>query len=350
MNDFYDLLGLSRKAEDDTVAKAYRRYALAYNPLCSKENSGSTSGNLTPEQQAEKFKLISQAYVVLSNPKARAIYDLYGEEGVRHGGTGNQGIPGGLDLDNVDPQRVFTRFFGVDNPFQILGDIDGVKGNQHDFFSNVAAQQKVFVKCPPIEVTLPITLEDVFFGATRRAVWQAVLPQPTSAVAPAAADQDCSQQRLQGALGGFATLSVEEHFDLTVPKGAKSGDRYVVAGKGNGAPKMARGDVFIVFQLQPHDRFRREGDDLVVKVPITLSEALCGTTVKVRTMEDRELCVLIDEIVHPKYRSRVAGEGLPRGATASGLRGDLIVECDTKFPSFLTLEQKSELQRILNAS
>lgn len=352
MNDFYDLLGLNRQAEESEIAQAYRRYALAYNPLCGQGNSSSEPGGddhtgLTPAQQAERFTLISQAYVVLSDPKARGIYDAYGEEGVRHGGTGAQGVPGGVDLDGIDPQRVFTRFFGVDNPFQIVGEIDGVKGNQHDFFSHSAARQKTFVKCPPIEVTLPVTLEDVFFGATRRATWVAQVTHAASAAAPGPADQAKPGGNSGGPVGGLTVTQVPESFDMVVPKGAKGGDRYAVAGKGNGAPRMARGDVYLVFQLQPHDRFRREGDDLVVTVPITLADALCGTTVKVRTMEGRELSVLIDEIVHPKFRTRVAGEGLPR--SGGGGRGDLVIECDSKFPSFLTIEQKSELRRILDA-
>ncbi|CCW62842.1 unnamed protein product [Phytomonas sp. EM1] len=327
MTDYYTVLGLSRLAEEDEIAKAYRRYALAYNPQCHPQDPDL-------ETLAKRFRAVCQAYTVLSNPRARAVYDLYGEEGVKHGGTGNQGIPGGMELDGIDPQVVFKRFFGVDSPFQVVANIDGVQNNQHDFFSEVAAQQKVAQKCPPMEVRLPISLEDAFYGAMRKVTWTA--------------SHYVAGSGEGGGRNGSVQLSTES-FEVRVAKGAKTGDRFHIDGRGNTSPGFARGDVVVVLQLQPHDRFRREGNDLVVTEPIFLSDALCGTTLTVRTIDGRELRVLIDEIVHPKFRTRVAGEGMPRGSEPSAPRGDLVVECDTKFPSFLTLEQKMELRRILNA-
>lgn len=124
MADYYEILGISHQAENDEIAKAFRRYAMAYNPLCHQQSTDL-------EVLRHKFKRVAQAYTILSDPKIRAIYDLFGEDGVRHGGTGQQGIPGGLDIDAIDPQIVFKRFFGVDNPFQIVGNVDVVQNNQH---------------------------------------------------------------------------------------------------------------------------------------------------------------------------------------------------------------------------
>nr|CCC96012.1 unnamed protein product [Trypanosoma congolense IL3000] len=318
MADLYDVLGILHDAEDDAIAKAYRRHSMAVNPQCNPDHPD-------PSGLEKQFKRVSQAYVVLSNPKARGIYDLYGEEGIRHGGTGAQGIPGGIDLDSVDPYAVFRSFFGVNNPFQVIGEISGLRNNRHDFFSTTAVIPKSLEKVPSIEVQLPVTLEDVYYGAVRRATWK------------------CTFVRQ-----GTETV-VEESFELRVPKGAHSGDKFIVDGKGDWKEGHARGDVVVVLELLKHDRFRREGDDLVVRVPITLREALCGVTLTVQTMEGTDVAVLIDEIVHPKYSRRVVGQGLPHNDEPSNPRGDLIVECDTIFPGFLTLEQKSELSRILDA-
>lgn len=337
MSDYYAVLGLSRQAEDDEIAKAYRRYAMAYNPQCHQQG-------VNTHDLVLKFKLVCQAYAILSHPSTRAVYDLYGEEGVRHGGTGENGfVGGGLDIDNIDPNKVFNHFFGVDNPFQIVGTIDGVQNNQHGFFSTVTTQPISLPKCASIHVELPITLEDVFYGAKRKATWR------------------CTHYHgVENAM--YWTV---ESADLNVTKGAGSGDSFLLSGRGDTAPGHERGDVVVTLKLLPHDRFRREGDDLVMVVPIMLHEALCGTTVMVQTMDGRSLSVLIDEIVHPTFRTRIAGEGLPRRlnetCTAATLyvdgascedndaRGNLIVEYATKFPSFLTLEQKSELRRILDA-
>ncbi|EPY23058.1 heat shock protein-like protein [Strigomonas culicis] len=318
MTDFYEVLGLARLAEDDEIAKAYRRYAMAYNPKCHLEDPNQ-------KELMQKFKLVGQAYTVLSQPKVRAIYDQYGEEGVRHGGTGNQGIPGGLDLDSVDPNRVFETFFGLSDPFQQIGAVSGVRNNQHDFFSTAAVQPTQVGKFAPLLLQLPITLEDVFYGATRKVTWS---------------------KQVTAVDGGI--VGTVEAYEVQVPKGAATGDVITLAGRGNSTPVLHAGDVLVQLELQPHKTFRREGDDLVVAVPITLTESLCGTTVTVTTMEGRALPILIDEIVHPKYRTTLKGEGLP-SHHSNGARGDLIVEYIVNFPGFLTLEQKSELRRILDA-
>lgn len=319
MTDYYEALGLTREAEADEIAKAFRRYSMAYNPQCHEDHPD-------PQALMQQYKLVCQAYSILSEPKIKAIYDMYGYEGVRHGGTGSQGFPGGLDIDAIDPHAVFKKFFGVDNPFQVVGNIDSVQNNQHEFFSHVSALPKKLPKCAPLEVHLPMTLEDVYYGAMRTATWK------------------CTHRRKQQP----DTYSTES-FELRVEKGAKTGDRFTIEGKGDTAFEHARGDVIVILELQPHERFKREGNNLVMVVPISLTEALCGTTIVVRSMEGRELSVLIDEIVHPKFRTRIVGEGLPQDQDQSAPRGDLIIECATQFPSFLTLEQKSELRRILDA-
>ncbi|KAG5496255.1 hypothetical protein JKF63_02556 [Porcisia hertigi] len=324
MIDYYEFLGLKRQAGDDDVAKAYRRYALAYHPHCHPDSADQ-------DKLQRNFMVAAQAYTVLSDPKKRAIYDIFGEEGVRHGGTGEQGVPGGVDLDHIDADLVFTRFFGVDNPFQVMGKIDCVKGNQHNFFSTISGLPPNPPKCPSMEVLLPVTLEDVFYGATRRATWNA-----THAAVPT--------------LGTMETVTAES-YEVRVEKGAKTGDRFTIDGLGNTAPGYARGDVVVILDLVQHPRFRREGDDLVTSVNLCLRDALCGTTVTVCTMEGRELSILIDEIVDPAYRTRITGEGLPISCGGGHeARGDLVIEFTTKFPSFLTAEQKTEIGRILDAN
>ena len=316
MADFYAILGLSHTAEADDIAKAYRRAALTYNPEC----------NLEHPDRAElerRFKLISQAYVVLANPKARAVYDVYGEFGVLNGGTGKVGLPGGLQLDEVDPGAVFRRFFGVDNPFQVLGDISGIKNNQHQFFSASAATDKSPPQVGPVQVVLSVSLEDVFLGATRSVTW--------TRVHTTARDETTTE-----------TVASE----VTVPKGAADGTTLVLRGKGSTKHGMRAGDVFIRLESQNHAKYARKGDNLHIVVPISLVDALAGVSVAVVTIDGRELQVLIDEIVHPKYQKRLIGEGM---AKQDGGRGDLVVECDIQFPKYLSSEQKTEVKRILSS-
>lgn len=319
MSDYYTVLGISHQAEADAVAKAYRRSALTYNPECNPNH---------PDQRhlARQFRLVSQAYVVLSDPKIRAIYDQYGEDGVRHGGTGTVGVPGGLQIDAINPDAVFRRFFGVDNPFQVIGDINGVNNNQHTFYSNSAAVDHNPPQADAVQTKLRVTLEDVFLGSLRKVEWT---------------------NKSIASTGVFTETPAE--FEVCVPKGVRTGDSVTLKSKGNTQEGRSRGDVIVTFHVVDHDRYRREGDNLVVMAPITLSEALCGVTVTVTTIEGRSIPVLIDEIVHPKFRRTIPGEGLPLRDNVAA-RGDLVVECITQFPTYLTAEQKSELRRILDST
>lgn len=316
MSDFYSILGISHQAESDAIAKAYRRSALTYNPECN-------SNHADPRALARQFKLVSQAYVVLSDPKIRAIYDQYGEDGVRHGGTGDVGVPGGLNIDSVNPDTVFRRFFGVDNPFQVIGDLNGTSNNQHLFYSTSAAIDKNPPKTEPVNVTLTLTLEDVFHGNSRVVQWV---------------------RRNTNSFGDVTEAPAS--YEISIPKGVRAGDTVTLRSKGNTADNRSQGDVIVTFDVLPHKVYRREGDDLVVVVPITLAQALSGVTVSVTTIEGRVIPLLIDETVHPKFRRAIAGEGLPL-FDAPTQRGNLVVECSTEFPTYLTAEQKSEIRRIL---
>lgn len=313
------MLGLGHDAQVSDIASAYRRSALASNPESNKDHPD-------PIALQKTFKLVSQAYTVLADPQTRGIYDLYGEDGVRHGGTGTVGVPGGVDVDAIDPDVVFRRFFGVDNPFQVLDEISGVQNNQHHFFSVTAAKDMNPPKTAPVNVELQVLIEDVFHGSSRRVNW--TITDSTAR--------------------GEVTATSPGTFEVTVPKGIQAGNQIILRGKGNRQDGFSQGDVIVTVLIAPHDRFTRSGDDLVVVVPITLVDALCGTNVVVKTIEGRDLPLQIDEIVHPNFKRIIPSEGLPV-YQQPGKRGNLVVTCTTEFPRYLSAEQKSEVRRILES-
>lgn len=296
MADYYAILGISHAAESDEIAKAYRRAALTYNPECNPNSED-------PPELARRFKLVSQAYTVLANPKTRAVYDAYAESGVRHGGAFDP--QGAVAVDEIDPAEVFRRFFGVDNPFQIIGDVSGLHSNQHHFYSEAAAAQAA-APAKAIPVTVEVALEDVFTGKTKSVSFEA----------------DGSKHEAQ----------------VQLPRGVVDGSVVVLETAGH--------TLQVTVAVSAHERFTRQGNDLTVTVPIKLVEALTGTTVKVQLIDDRVMDVLLDEIVHPDFSLSLGGEGLPDVAT--GRRGDLIVKCSTQFPKYLSAEQRQELRRIFD--
>jgi len=116
--------------------------------------------------------------------------------------------------------------------------------------------------------------------------------------------------------------------------------------KGTTRVEWVTGDVFVEIAELPHDRFRRNGADLLTTFDITLEQALTGFPVAVTTLDKRKLNVFINEIVHPMYVKRITGEGMP---TEDGKKGDLLIDFKTSFPRYLTAEQQTEIKRILNA-
>lgn len=120
--DYYSILGISRTATEDEIKKAYRKLALKYHP----------DKNKTPEAE-EKFKLIAEAYEVLSDKKKRDVYDQFGEEGLKNGGGTSSGFSSGAGPNfhytfHGDPRATFTQFFGTDNPFDIFFNFGGGGG------------------------------------------------------------------------------------------------------------------------------------------------------------------------------------------------------------------------------
>jgi DnaJ-class molecular chaperone len=327
MTDFYAVLGISNLAERDEVARAYRRSALTLNPAMAPAATLSSSASATEAdaQKAElyrRFRLVGQAYTVLSDPKYRGIYDAYGEDGVRHGGTAGSVLP--LDLDAVDPDAVFRKFFGVDDPFHVAVEAQGVNGMAHDFFSEDAVRVKHPPPAEELVVELPVTLEEAFGGASKTIVYEA------------------SHLDVKGKPVATAKSSLQ----FAVPLGVADGASFTFKGIGHTGDQKSAGPLRVVVRLQPHAVYQREGLDLVVTANISLCQALTGVSIVVPTIDKRELTVSVDEVACHKYRARLKGEGLP--SEDGSRRGDLVVECIPVFPAYLSAEQKRELKRVLN--
>lgn len=145
--DYYSILGISKNASEDEIKKAYRKLALKYHP----------DKNKSPEAE-EKFKLIAEAYEVLSDKKKRDIYDQFGEEGLQNGGSGGRsGFSNGSGPHftytfHGDPRATFAQFFGTDNPFEMFFNMGGLgphhSGNQFSFFQDYLFEKNNKTKLP----------------------------------------------------------------------------------------------------------------------------------------------------------------------------------------------------------
>lgn len=335
--DYYEVLKVNKNATDDDLKKAYRKLAMKWHPDKNPNN----------KKEAEaKFKQISEAYDVLSDPQKKAIYDQYGEEGLKDGPTsGSGGFPfgGGNASDGFNPRNaedIFAEFFGS-SPFGFgssgpgrstrfpsdagvsFGGFNGSESIFRTYSSDGTCVGVVPKKPPPVESKLPCSLEELYAGSTRK-----------MKISRNVIDKN----------GRLVTES--EILTIDVKPGWKKGTKITFPDKGNEALKQLPADLVFVIDEKPHDVYKRDSNDLIVNQRVSLAEALGGTTVNLVTLDGRNLAIPVSDIVSPGYELVIAREGMPI-AKERGNRGDLRIKFEVKFPTRLTPEQRAALKRSL---
>eukprot|EP00250_Pteridium_aquilinum_P035294 c9088_g1_i1 orf=274-1302(+) len=338
--DYYRVLDVPKSASDDDLKKAYRKLAMKWHPDKNPNN----------KKDAEaKFKQISEAYEVLSDPQKRAIFDQYGEEGLKGqvppptggggaGYTSGEG-PSGFRFNPRNAEDIFAEFFGGSSPFSMGG--MGGRGGRNPFSDNMfggfGSTESVFRsfndpgpaagprKAASIENKLPCTLEELYTGSTRKMK---------------------ISRNIVDASG--KTISVEEILTIEVKAGWKKGTKITFPEKGHEQPNVVPADLVFVIDERPHSVFKRDGNDLIVTHKVPLADALTGTTVTITTLDGRTLTIPCNEIITPSYEKVVPKEGMPI-AKEPGKKGNLRIKFDVKFPSRLTTEQKAGVKRFLGA-
>ncbi|KAL3519816.1 hypothetical protein ACH5RR_017965 [Cinchona calisaya] len=342
--DYYKILQVDKSAKDEDLKKAYRKLAMKWHPDKNPNN----------KKEAEaKFKQISEAYEVLSDPERRAIYDQYGEEGLKGqvpppDATGMPGGGGatffqtgdGPNVFRFNPRNandIFADFFGFSTPFGGLGgggggmNSGGTRSSSSvfgdDIFSSFGEgprnMSSVPRKAPPIEQNLPCSLEELYKGTTKKMK---------------------ISREIADASG--KTLPVQEILTIDIKPGWKKGTKITFPEKGNEQPNVIPSDLVFVIDEKLHSVFKRDGNDLVVTQKISLAEALTGYTVHLTTLDGRKLTIPINNVIHPEYEEVVPKEGMPIPKDPSK-RGNLRIKFNIKFPARLTTEQKSGIKKLL---
>ncbi|CAK9317442.1 unnamed protein product [Citrullus colocynthis] len=331
--DYYNILKVNRNANDDDLKKAYRRLAMKWHPDKNPNN----------KKEAEtKFKQISEAYEVLSDPQKKAIYDQYGEEGLKDmPPPGSASFPfgnsGGGESSGFNPRNaedIFAEFFGS-SPFgfgssgpgksmryQSEGGVFGGFGGSENIFRTYC-ENVTPKKPPPVESKLPCTLEELYSGSTRK-----------MKISRTVVDANGRQ------------IPETEILTIDVKPGWKKGTKITFPDKGNEQPNQLPADLVFVIDEKPHDVFKRDGNDITMNHRVTLAEALGGTTINITTLDGRNLSIPVIDIVSPGYELVIAREGMPI-VREPGNRGDLKIKFDVKFPTRLTPEQRAGLKRAL---
>ena len=351
MSDFYVLLGITRGAGEDEIKRAYRRLAMEYHP----------DRNSSPDAEA-KFREIADAYEVLVDPEKRALYDRYGEAGLRSGASGFHHV------DLAEALRIFMRDFGGMGG---LGGLESLFGGGTSRTDSRRGQD--------IRVTVKLSLQEVASGTKRTIKVKTLLRCETcggSGAAGGTRPTPCStcggtgevRRASRSVFGQFVSVAAcpscggegviitnpcevcrgegrargERSVPVEIPPGVSSNNYITLRGQGASGPRNGpTGDLLVIIEVKDDERFERVGDDLSLDLPLSFSQAALGTSVTVPTPYGEER-LTVPAGIQSGTVLRVRGKGLPRlGQNGSG---DLNVRVHVWTPESLSAEQRRLLE------
>nr|GMC48965.1 DnaJ homolog subfamily B member 4 [Ipomoea batatas]GME04944.1 DnaJ homolog subfamily B member 4 [Ipomoea batatas]GME05035.1 DnaJ homolog subfamily B member 4 [Ipomoea batatas] len=296
--DYYSVLMVEKTATDEDLKKAYRKVAMKWHP----------DKNPTNKLEAEAmFKQISEAYEVLSNPQRRQVYDEDGEEGLK-----DMPPAGGCSNPPRNAEDIFAEFFGS-SPF-------GFRAGGSDGNSSMPK------KPPPVESKLPCTLEELYSGSTRKMKISRTVVDANGRI-----------------------VQESEILSIDVKPGWRKGTKITFLDKGNEQPSQLAADLVFVIDEKPHQVYKRDGNDLMMKYTVTLAEAIGGTTLNLTTLDARILSIPLTHMVKPGYEFVLQGEGMPI-AKEPWNRGDLKIKFEVTFPTQLTPQHRTALKQALGGA
>ena len=353
IGDFYELLGVSRSANDDEIKRAYRRLARELHP----------DANGGDPQAEERFKLVTVAYETLRDPERRRRYDMFGPEGLRGSAGGGAGGAGGFeDLFGAGLGDLFNSFFGGGSGFgqSRRGSTGPPRGPdmevtlELDFRSAVFGASKeirvrVPVHCSTCDATgakpgtSPMTCAQCGGAGELRQVRQSILGQMVTS-RPCTACGGMGQQIPTPCVDcrGEGRRTEEKAYTVDIPAGVDDGNTLQLGGRGAAGPRGGRpGDLFVHLRVKPDERFHRQGNDLVHVLHLPMTQAALGAHLRYETLDGTEDLV-IPRATQPGKVLRLRGRGVP-DVNGRG-RGDLLVQVVVDTPTDLTKEQEDILR------
>jgi molecular chaperone DnaJ len=337
--DYYEILQVGRDASGAEIKKAYRKLALKYHP---DKNQGDSEAE-------EKFKLINEAYGVLSDEEKRSIYDRYGKEGLERQGGGFR--PGSMD----DIMDIFNSMFGggfssgrrregpkyamdleieleLDFNEAVFGCSKDVKISYKvpcDSCKGTGAENGEMKLCEYCEGQGRIVMRQGFMTFT----------------------QDCPKCHGSGKIiakkchvcHGTSYLEKEEEVSIEIPAGVDSGNRLRIPARGNRDARGRRGDLYVLFYVQEDEHFVREGNNIYIEVPVFFTQCILGETIRIPSLNG-ELELSLEAGTRDRKQFVFRGEGVADVHT--GRKGDLIAQIKMVLPKRIDDKQKRLLEEL----
>lgn len=350
--NYYDILGVDKKATQDDVKKAFRKLAQKHHP----DKGGDEA----------KFKEITEAYSTLSDDKKRREYDSYGQ-------TFNGGGPGAGGFGGFDPSQ-FSGFgqggveFDLNDLFEGFGDIFGARGGR----------QRV-KRGRDISIDIEVSFKESILGGSRSVLLTKVGKCDTcegSGAKPNTELEACKTCNGQGKLhetrnsplgaftsvrtcavcegtgkipkekcamcGGHGVLRKEEEIKIEIPKGIDGGEMIRMPGQGEAVKGGLSGDLYVKVHVKAHTVFKKEGMNLVMNMPMKLTDALLGTTTTITTIDEKKLEVKIPAMAEAQQTLRLKGKGV----SIDGHEGDLLIRLTATLPKKISNKAKKAIEEL----
>ncbi|EMS81890.1 molecular chaperone DnaJ [Leptospira noguchii] len=354
---YYDILGVSKSANDEEIKSAYRKLAIKYHPDKNKGN----------KESEEKFKEATEAYEVLRDPKKRQAYDQFGKAGVS-GGAGGFGQGAYTDFSDIfgDFGDIFGDFFGGGRSGGGFGGGrrsgpqrgSDLRYNLEVSLEDAALGREYKIEIPRLEScgdcngsgaskgSSPATCPDCGgSGQIRRTqgFFSVATTCPTCRGKGTIISNPCKS------CGGQGLEEKRRTINIKIPPGVETGSRLKVSGEGEAGPNGGpHGDLYVVTHIKKHELFERQGNDLILVRKISLAQAILGAEIEVPTIDGKKAKMKIPEGTESGQVFRLKGHGMPYlGAYG---KGDQHVIVKIEIPKKITRRQRELIEEFARES
>lgn len=354
--DYYEVLGVSKDASDADIKSAFRKLAKKYHPDICKE----------PDAE-EKFKEVQEAYAVLSDPAKRKQYDQFGHAAFDNNGGGSPFGAGGFDFSgfDVDLDDILGNMFGSGFGFSGRGSRKSTKSRGSDvlYRMNLTFEEAAFgckkdikvdtnVACPDCdglgghgETTCEVCHGSGTITSEQRTILGSFVSKTTCTNCGGTGKtfkSRCTTCAGKGKIRQNRTITVK------IPSGIDNGNRLRLVGKGEaGGNGGEAGDLYLEFSVSEHEYFKRDGLDIYLNVPITITDAILGCKKDIRTLNS-VVTLNVKPGTNTGDKQRIKGKGIENSET--GKCGDMYLIFEVVLPDKITREQKELFERLQNTN
>lgn len=349
--DYYEILGVPKNADADTLKKAFRKLAMEHHP----------DRNAGDKKAEQKFKELNEAYDVLKDADKRAAYDRFGHQAFEAGGrpgAGGAGM-GGFDFSSSfsDIFEDFFGGFGGGGRGGQGGAAGAARGADLRYNLSVSLEEAFTGKQETVKITTSVSCDSCKGSGAEAGSKPITCPTCNGAGRMRVQqgfftiERGCSGCQGTGKIvkdpcrkcAGTGRTRKEKSLLVNIPAGVEEGTRIRLAGEGEaGARGGQDGDLYIFLSIRPHTIFQRDGNNLLCKVPIPFTTAALGGSIEVPTIEGGKVKVSIPEGTQTGHHFRLRGKGMT--PMRSNARGDMFIEVNVETPVNLNKKQKELLK------